>query len=330
MILPTLRKFANFASSLLSLALLPGMNALKDRDSLVPLQVVADQQLSHWLFLLGLVIPCYDHTLTLSKEIHYIWNRPKRPSSYWFFLNRYLSLSANITNTIFMFRSADLQVCPMFLFAEKLMILSQMLVMYSILALRVFAMYNRNKSLMLFLSVFGFIAFSFSTWLATTNAQGTSTPPSSLGGEVYGPGSRDFVLPHCANLIYPESANRIAGAWVVVFGLDLLIFGLTLFHGFTHVRGRDRFTLSHRLVRDGALYFVVILLVNLMNILMLVLSRPLLAGSLAWMTSTVSAAMVSRIMLSLHKAADTGIGTTTDESVVRFRRSSATELSWIP
>jgi hypothetical protein len=33
----------------------------------------------------------------------------------------------------------------------------------AILALRVFAMYNRNKSLMLFLSVFGFIAFSFST-----------------------------------------------------------------------------------------------------------------------------------------------------------------------
>jgi hypothetical protein len=76
----------------------------------------------------------------------------------------------------------------------------------AILALHVFSMYNRNKSMTLFLSsLVIFECLIISQWLATTNSRGSSTPPSSLGGEVYGPGSGDFVLPHCANLIYPES-----------------------------------------------------------------------------------------------------------------------------
>ncbi|KAJ7253119.1 hypothetical protein C8J57DRAFT_1348847, partial [Mycena rebaudengoi] len=309
------------------------MDLLKDQDSLVPFQLVADQQVNHALFLLGLVIPCYDHALTLSEEIRYIWRRPKRPSSYWFFLNRYLALSTNIINTIFTFRPTDPQVCPMFLLVQKIMVILQLLVIYLILALRVFAMYNRNKSMRIFLSACGVIAFGLAGWLATTNPGGSSAPPSRPGDQVYGPGSGDFALPQCTNLIYPESAKRIAGAWLVEFGLDLLIFGLTLFRGLTqNCRASSRFSLTHCLVRDGALYFVVILVSNLTNILMLLLGSPLLAGSLSWMTSTISAAMVSRLMLNLHKVADAGIHHTTYtfdvDSGIRFR-SPATELDFM-
>ncbi|KAJ7260582.1 hypothetical protein C8J57DRAFT_478177 [Mycena rebaudengoi] len=319
------------------------MDPFKDQNSLVPFQIVADQQVNHGLFLLGLVIPCYDHTLTLSEEIQYIWRRPKRPSSYWFFLNRYLALSTNIINTIFTFRSTispfrstDPQMSHVFT-RPKIMVILQMVVIYLILALRVFAMYNRNKSMGMFLSACGFIAFGLAGWLATTNPGGSSVPPSSVGGDqVYGPGSGDFALPQCTNLIYPESAKRIAGAWLVEFGLDLLIFGLTLFRGLTQsYRENSRFRLIHCLVRDGALYFVVILVSNLMNILMLLFGRPLLASSLSWMTSTISAAMVSRLMLNLHKVADAGIHHTTCtipdsdvDSGVRFR-SPAIELDFM-
>ncbi|KAJ7253109.1 hypothetical protein C8J57DRAFT_1348830 [Mycena rebaudengoi] len=318
------------------------MDPFKDQNLLVPFQIVADQQVNHGLFLLGLVIPCYDHTLTLSEEIQYIWRRPKRPSSYWFFLNRYLALSTNIINTIFTFRSTispfrstDPQRCPMFLLVQKIMVILQMVVIYLILALRVFAMYNRNKSMGMFLSACGFIAFGLAAWLATTNPGGSSVPPSSVGGDqVYGPGSGDFALPQCTNLIYPESLTwnvpGIAGAWLVEFGLDLLIFGLTLFRGLTqNYRENSRFRLIHCLVRDE---YRVILVSNLMNILMLL---PLLASSLSWMTSTISAAMVSRLMLNLHKVADAGIHHTTCtipdsdvDSGVRFR-SPAIELDFM-
>ncbi|KAJ7281588.1 hypothetical protein C8J57DRAFT_1559455 [Mycena rebaudengoi] len=315
------------------------MNLLQDQYSIARLQLVADQRLSHTLFLLGLVIPCYDHILTLSDEIRYIWMRPKLRSSYWFLLNRYLALSVNIFNAISIFRPADPQGCMFHVSirpkgvgsanaacnllyvqtAVSFLYDSLQFVVQVILSIRVFAMYNLSKRLMIVLSVCGLTALGIGAWLITT-----VNPPSllSIDDQVYGPGGGDLIMPQCTNLVYPESAKRVAGAWLIQLGLDLLIFGLTLRRGLVHKsRANNPFSLIHCLVRDGAIYFAVILSLNIMNILMLLLGRHLLAASVSWMTSSIPSAMVSRLMLNLHQVADAGIHHTTYDvdSEMRFR-----------
>jgi Family of unknown function (DUF6533) len=52
----------------------------------------------------------YDHFLTFSDEVSYIWRRPKSASSYWFFANRYLAFTGNIFIAIFGFRTLSVQV----------------------------------------------------------------------------------------------------------------------------------------------------------------------------------------------------------------------------
>lgn len=52
----------------------------------------------------------YDYLITLSDEVHFIWQRPKRRSSYWFLLNRYLAFSTNFIMAFFTFGNFGMQV----------------------------------------------------------------------------------------------------------------------------------------------------------------------------------------------------------------------------
>ncbi|KAJ8453745.1 hypothetical protein ONZ45_g19585 [Pleurotus djamor] len=51
---------------------------------------------------------------------------------------------------------------------------------------------------------------------------------------------------------------------------------------------------------SGALYFAVMVLANLLNILTFYLPSPLLRGSLATFASLTSVTMISRLLLNLH------------------------------
>ncbi|KAJ7864531.1 hypothetical protein B0H13DRAFT_1899136 [Mycena leptocephala] len=85
-------------------------------------------------------------------------------------------------------------------------------------------------------------------------------------------------------------------------GLDLIILGLTLYRGFQQLRGPTLSgSLWQVLIRDGAMYFGIITLANLANILIQYIRT---SGSLSWFSAMLSAVMISRLMLNLHSAAD--------------------------
>jgi len=46
----------------------------------------------------------------LGEEIEYLWKRPKKHSSYWFFANRYFAFLGNIAVTILGFADLSVQV----------------------------------------------------------------------------------------------------------------------------------------------------------------------------------------------------------------------------
>ncbi|KAJ7734026.1 hypothetical protein DFH07DRAFT_130697 [Mycena maculata] len=92
-------------------------------------------------------------------------------------------------------------------------------------------------------------------------------------------------------------------------------------------RGREAIAASGSLwtvmIRDGAMYFGMISLANLANILVFYLGDSNTAGGLSWCTSAISVTMMVRLMLNLHQAAapDEGSTHTTNLESIRFAYS---------
>ncbi|KAJ7890368.1 hypothetical protein B0H13DRAFT_2340997 [Mycena leptocephala] len=112
--------------------------------------------------------------------------------------------------------------------------------------------------------------------------------------------------------IPPSSARsiRLAAAWEAEFICDLLVLVLTLYRAFrktsrVHVVPGP---LWRVMTRDSAMYFGVICIANLANILMFYFGdnnklQIHTSGALAWFTAQISVVMISRLMLNLHAAA---------------------------
>ncbi|KAH6908784.1 hypothetical protein BKA70DRAFT_252368 [Coprinopsis sp. MPI-PUGE-AT-0042] len=64
------------------------------------LSIARDLEVHNYLHMLAISCLYYDHCVTLTREIEYLWAKPKSQSSYWFFLNRYFAFLANLSVTV--------------------------------------------------------------------------------------------------------------------------------------------------------------------------------------------------------------------------------------
>ncbi|KAJ7877425.1 hypothetical protein B0H14DRAFT_3436126 [Mycena olivaceomarginata] len=225
------------------------------------------EQLNNWPMLAGLVLLIYDYLLTLPTEIHIVWPWPKP----WFMLVRYLALSTNIIMVALTFGTGG----------------SQDIITYAILTLRVYALFNRNRVILGVLSLGGVGSFAIGIWLG-----GTTDTAASL------PGS------YC--MLYHVSAIRFAGAWEAGLFRDLLIFAFTLLRGLMHWWHENYHSpFVNCFVLDGSVYFCVIAVVDVANILVYYFGDPFFAGNLAWLASALSAVFMARLILNMREVANT-------------------------
>ncbi|KAF8072078.1 hypothetical protein FPV67DRAFT_1483845 [Lyophyllum atratum] len=70
----------------------------------------------------------------------------------------------------------------------------------------------------------------------------------------------------CVPPIDRADAKRLASAWTGMLLFDILIFSMTVYKSLRRSPARDR-TLLHILLRDGAIYFGIMAIVGLANIL---------------------------------------------------------------
>ncbi|KAJ7315527.1 hypothetical protein DFH08DRAFT_1039709 [Mycena albidolilacea] len=267
----------------------------------------------------------YDYLLTLSSEVMYIWVRGNELGSAWFLLIRYSAILGNIAEAFLLFGNfspevhclVDSTVPPNFLIMQTcnrldtvhgLLVVALEFAVAWTLMLRVYAMYSRNKPMLAFwisaclllvgIAVVGDLYFA----LLTTNAN-----LSWISGTA-------VVWEALYEQLGPPSADSKA---LLRLGLDLIILGLTLYRGFQQLRGPTLSgSLWQVLIRDGAMYFGIITLANLANILIQYDSTDIsgpapmwfgdirTSGSLSWFSAMLSVVMVSRLMLNLHSAAD--------------------------
>ncbi|KAJ7045259.1 hypothetical protein C8F04DRAFT_1068237 [Mycena alexandri] len=265
-----------------------------------------------YVFLAGLVIAVYDHLLTFSTEVKYIWLTKLRPSTCWFLAARYIGLIGNIIVSVFYFGALSHEVCSSICCSVRLnqvrfyvlskscirmltvweiFIISQEGLIETTLSIRVFAMYDRNIWVLVPLLVLVCISMT----LAVVGAVKLDGPAQNLAA----PGINGCNTPYSRS-----TADHVAKAWMGILACDVLVFALTVRQAYMqHHRSKPYAgSLILRMLKDGSMYFGVIVLATIANISTLYLGDILLSGFLCWFTSSLSLTLLCRLMLNLHDA----------------------------
>lgn len=262
----------------------------------------AQQILVHsYAVLVARSILVYDHLMTLAEEITFIWYRPKALSAMLFLFNRYLALFGNIYGSVIDFSPISEQSCPKYLLSRELLVFCQQILVCFILTLRTYALYSRSKRLLICMIAVIIV-------LAGVASAGIFRYHSS--NVIVAPGINCYESGASVTLASPGLA------WIALFVYELLIFVLTVFR-FCKTRGMlrspylvmSRNNIADIMFQDGAMYFGVMTLSNIPNILLFYFGSDINRFSLASFTSCMSVTLVSRLMLNLHKSIDSGIFT---------------------
>ncbi|KAI3615673.1 hypothetical protein WG66_011890 [Moniliophthora roreri] len=263
--------------------------------------------LHNYFHMLAISFLYYDHILTFGDEVKHIWKRAKIQSSYWFFLNRYLAFFGNISVTVLGFTSLDASVLVCIL-----------------LTLRIYALYGQSKRILGYMVGSGSVLVALSCYVLF----GQKNAPNHLGSG-------------CHVGIERTTAIRLAGAWEALFVYDSILFSLTLYKTWTaRPRRRDRvhvtsIPLLTLILRDGAIYYAVMALANLINILTFYFAGPFMRGGLSTFSSltnptspesSMSVTMMSRLMLNLHRSAPCAgiLSNTTTQDTMAFDSATGT------
>ncbi|KAJ7487974.1 hypothetical protein FB451DRAFT_1553540 [Mycena latifolia] len=241
--------------------------------------------------LVGITFLYWDHLITLDSEIDLLWKRRKALSSFWFFLNRYFAFVAGMPVAILPFLTLSEKSCTnLTLFRELVIVVTQVIVSV-IMVIRVYALFSRSLRVLCFLVGVGLCVLGVTVW-SVTGQQGSR--PTTIGG--------------CHFAVTQSTALKLAGCWEALFAFDSVIFGLTVYNAVVARRRMGPQSNLHTVVvRDGAMYFGIMALANLANIATYYYPSPVLPGSLATFANCISATMISRLILNLHKHANGGI-----------------------
>jgi len=167
-----------------------------------------------------------------------------------------------------------------------------------IVTLRCYALYNRNRWVLISVSVLGLAVLASFVW-ATTTFAGIDL---NFGG----------IYRTCVPTLKDGVNAPYKVAWLLSIIFDSIVFGLTLYrtiqmmkvHKFRGTYG----SLTNLIMRDGSIYFVVMALSYIVHIILFYhIENTFFAdstGNNAFMTHTISVTMMSRLILNLNSYGD--------------------------
>ncbi|KAK7046389.1 hypothetical protein R3P38DRAFT_69967 [Favolaschia claudopus] len=135
-----------------------------------------------------------------------------------------------------------------------------------VMIIRVYALYNNIRVLWSLVGI-GICLMALTVWSVMVGQHGHPIT----------------VLPGCHLSIVQSASYHLAISWECLFVFDSIIFGLTIYNGYSTRRaaGHVEMPIHKLMVRDGALYFVAMALANSASIITFLVRGSLLPGSLA-------------------------------------------------
>ncbi|KAJ7260187.1 hypothetical protein C8J57DRAFT_1514893 [Mycena rebaudengoi] len=224
---------------------------------------------------LGLLF--YDYLLTLGWEITRYWGSPFTFPAALFYLNRYLTLLGNIPTVIqyvwmtpaspskITVRTVSIpSICGHLVSYHQYFIILTQLIIGVMLIMRTYALYERNNRILTLLIVVSTAVVAVSLWLVIGGGSGKADrkePPLALS------------IGCSSTVTRSEALSRRRGT-----RLDLLTV----------------------LLRDGSIYFGVMVFSNMSNIITFLIGTAFTRGILTTFTNVISSIMISRLMLNLR------------------------------
>ncbi|KAI0807434.1 hypothetical protein C8Q74DRAFT_1362936 [Fomes fomentarius] len=238
------------------------------------------------LAVVALTMLYYDYCLTFQREIEHFWKRARfTVVSTLFVTNRYLGLLGPIPVVLEYFVQLP---SPRFLqrYHQYYAIISQVIVGVVLIA-RTFALYNRSRRVLVALIVLGcvlvattFIATNVKTIAVTANA------------------SSEHIGFGCDLSLTAQQGLRSAVGWFAMLCLDTTIFALTVIKS-VQMRHSINNGLLQVLIRDGSMYYAILVVANIANILTFMIGDSN-RGLATTLTNALSTTLISRICLNLR------------------------------
>jgi hypothetical protein len=204
----------------------------------------------------------WDHIVTFSDEVEYIWKGAKGWGVYLFFVNRYLIPLSFIVNLWAYFRADwSIRSCAHFVRYEGSMTMIGISIVFLMMMLRIRALYSR---------IFSIQAGVFAIFLTFV---GVNAYVLTYGIPVYHPAYP--LVDSCTGIIDPKVGRTLASstAWLpLVF--DSIVMFLTMYRTARSVYSRTTSDLFRVLFREGLLYYCCICTITLVLTIMITSTAP--------------------------------------------------------
>ncbi|KAF9525441.1 hypothetical protein CPB83DRAFT_859565 [Crepidotus variabilis] len=249
---------------------------------------------NYYVNVISFTILYYDYYLTFPVEVERMWRRGTGFS--WavglFYLNRYMALFGHIPVVVeYFWRTSSPNkprvsaICNLLQSYHQYLAIVVQVIVAALLAIRIYALYERSRRVLIFVLVVIFTALGVGCWSVVSQRR-------VIKPEIYVPVG-------CAITLNYDEAIHMTIAWGGMFVFDLIIFSMTLYKSLVLPRLRETSLLSI-LMRDGAVYFACIVASNLANMLTFIYGTPFTRGVGTTFTNVISSTMTSRLMLNLR------------------------------
>ncbi|KAJ7210673.1 hypothetical protein B0H12DRAFT_1242672 [Mycena haematopus] len=267
---------------------------------------VSDTIRTNFVAFASLTILVWDHVITFSDEVEYIWKGKKGPIIYLFIFNRYFTPLGFVVN-LFAYLSptwtferfvisvaAPHQVsnlplrCARFVRYEGCTVAIAVEGVGLMMLLRINALYPRQRWISVLLSLMLIVETGINAWLIS---RGEPVLHSKASGV------------HACSMVFDPAISHAASAsaWYPLL-YDSIVFALTVNRTLPSIRKKQAGFIVKRLLEDGLLYYSVIFSITFVLTFMIVAAPPGTKNICAQMEQLITVAMMSRITLSLKKA----------------------------
>ncbi|KAJ6620701.1 hypothetical protein B0H10DRAFT_2215695 [Mycena sp. CBHHK59/15] len=263
---------------------------------------VSDTVRTNYVGFASFTILVWDHVLTFSDEVEYVWKGKKGPIIYLFLFNRYFTPLGFIIN-LFEVRVTRLTVevitrrdgalrCTHFIRYEGCTVAIAVEVVGLMMLLRIHALYPTRKWISGLLGVLLIVETAVNIYLISRGEPVLHNRASGV---------------HACSMVFDPviSEAASASAWYPLL-YDSIVFGLTVNRTLPAIRTKEAGAILRKLFEDGLLYYSVIFSITFVLTFMIVGAPPGTKNICAQMEQLLTVAMMSRITLSLKKVGRRG------------------------
>ncbi|KAH8109770.1 hypothetical protein DFH11DRAFT_902663 [Phellopilus nigrolimitatus] len=229
----------------------------------------------------------YDHLLTFSDEVNYVWKGRRGPIIYLFLLNRYFFPLAFLVN-LYAYLSLEFshEACQHFVRYEGATVVVGFGLAGLMMIIRVNALYGGDcRPVQAILVFFWIVQVVLYSWILSMGIPVPRTPGIHGCSLIFNTQRRDWA--------------SLSAAAPLIF--DTAVIVLILFKTAGARRNCMSSMLLKTLMSDGVLYYSVVFTANLALTIMIVVAPPGLKNILGQYAQLITVTMMSRITLHLRK-----------------------------